>query len=457
MSTLTTPTAPQMLLFQAWRATALQIMPYMASTLFALRPVNTAEVDTFAIDDGLRVYINFDKCGPMGAQFCAEGLLHECSHILAEHSMLAVTASVTDDERKMWNVAGDMAINDDLRDAGCEALAAHGVFAAMIGQEDYLTPLTYMEVLRRKQAAKPKQPQPSGQSQQGDDQPGQGQPGQDGQDGQGSESTPMKGCGSGAGAVAGGFELGDEDLKGQAPKASDAEKAMVRISTAASVRQHQEQHGIGSVPGGIAQIVDEILAPSVTPWERVLASYIRRAVAHKLGQHDATYARRHRRRMNETLRNRQGRIVGRVIAPGYIKPIPSVHFYRDTSGSVNDHDLAMATNEVLAIAAKLGIRGDDLLVSDIDTEVHQTKRFDGLDSITEVQGRGGTEMGEAIVHACNLRNKPSVIVIATDGETYWPQERPSVPVVVLLVNLRGEYWKENIPEWAHVVEVKSND
>ncbi|MCC3299816.1 DUF2201 family putative metallopeptidase [Arthrobacter caoxuetaonis] len=446
MSTLTTPSKSQMLLFQAWRATALQIMPYMASTLFALRPVNTQEVDTFAIDDGLRVYVNFDKCEPMGAQFCAEGLLHECSHILAEHSMLAEVAGVTDEERRMWNIAGDMAINDDLRDAGCSALAAHGVFAAQIGQPDYQTPLTYMEVLRRKTAAQQKKQQ----------QNGQGQPGKNGQPTDDS-GAPMKGCGSGSGSVAGGFELGDDDMKGKAPAASSAEKAMVRISTAASVRQHQEQHGIGSVPGGIAQIVDEILAPSVTPWERVLASFIRRAVAHKLGQHDTTYARRHRRRMNETLRNRQGGIVGRVIAPGYIKPVPSVHFYRDTSGSVDDHSLAVATNEVLAIAKKLGIRGDDLLVSDIDTQVHQTQKFAGLASVTDVQGRGGTEMGEAIVHACNLKNKPSVIVIATDGETYWPTERPSVPVVVLLVNLRSDYWRENVPSWAHVVEVKNND
>lgn len=48
-----------------------------------------------------------------------------CSHILAEHSMLAETAGVTDEERKLRNIAGDTAINDDLRDAGCAALAAH--------------------------------------------------------------------------------------------------------------------------------------------------------------------------------------------------------------------------------------------------------------------------------------------------------------------------------------------
>ena len=448
-----------MLHFQAWRATALQIMPYMGSLMFSLRPVNSAAVDTFGVDPGHRLYINFDKVIPMGAQFGAEALLHECSHLLAEHASLAVLAGVSDAEHETWNVAGDFAINDDLRDAGCDALAKHGVFAAMIGEPDYQTPLHYMEVLRKKQASKPKPKQ------------GQGQPGQPGQDAQGGsgqqdsddgegqgQPAPMKGCGSGAGGRKGGHELGDDEtLGGKAEAASAIEKNLVRIATASAVREHQQSHGIGSVPGGIASIVDEILTPSKTPWERVLASFIRRAVAHKAGYHDATYTRRNRRRMNETMKDGQGRILGRVIAPGYIKPIPSIHFYRDTSGSVSDHDLAMATNEVIGIARKLGITGEDLVVSDIDTMVHQSVKFNGRDSIAEVAGRGGTDMGEAIEHACSLSKIPSAIVIATDGETGWPQERPAVPVIVLLVNVTSQVWIDNVPSWAHLVEVKDND
>jgi predicted metal-dependent peptidase len=268
----------------------------------------------------------------------------------------------------------------------------------------------------------------------------------------------MKGCGSGAGGRKGGHELGDDEtMGGKAEAASPIEKNLVRIATASAVRQHQEQHGIGSVPGGIAQIIDEILTPSTTPWERLLASFIRRAVAHKSGYHDSTYKRRNRRRMNETMSDGKGRILGRVIAPGYIKPVPSLHFYRDTSGSVSDHDLAMATNEVIGIARKLSIRGDDLIVSDIDTMVHQSTKFNGKDSITEIAGRGGTDMCEAIEHACNLPKLPSAIIIATDGETPWPAERPAVPVIVLLINVRSQYSIDNVPEWAHLVEVKDND
>ncbi|MGT2461126.1 vWA domain-containing protein [Sinomonas atrocyanea] len=447
MRTLNAPTDEQLKHFQAWRATALQIMPYMSSIMFSLRPVDTLAVDTFAVDPGHRLYINFEKVIPMGAQFAAEGLLHECSHLIAEHEMIAQSAGVSDDERDTWNVSADMAINDDLRDAGCDALAAHGVFAAQIGEPDYQTPVHYLEVLRRKQKqARQKAGQQGG---------GKGQPqqGQGGQQGQGDGDQPMRGCGSGAGGRKGGFELGDDTMGGQAEAASAVEKELVRIATASAIRQHQEQNGIGSVPGGFAQLVDEILAPSKTPWERMLASFVRRAVAHKAGYFDATYTRRNRRRMNETMSDGQGRVLGRVVAPGYIKPVPSVHFYRDTSGSVSDHALALATTEVIGIARKLGIRGDDLIVSDLDTMVHQSVRFNGKASVMEVQGRGGTNMCEAIEHACSLKKKPSVIIVATDGETGWPAERPSIPVVVLLVNVTSDYWRENVPSWAHLVEV----
>lgn len=449
--TTTTLTAEQNLYFMAWRATALQRMPYMASVIFAFRPVATAEVDTFAVDPGLRLYVNFDKCIPLGAVFNAEAILHEASHVLAEHDMLADLCGVTDGERKAWNLAADFAINDDLRDAGCDALSAHGVFAAQIGEPDYLTPIHYMDVLRQKmqKSGQPKPGQGAPGTGNGQPQPGQGQPGQ-------SPSQPMKGCGSGAGGQKGSYELPATTKDGKGDAASPMEKEIVRISTAANVRKHQEQHGIGSVPGGIAQIVEVVMAESKTPWEQKLGAFVRRSLATKSGNFDTTYRRRNRRRLNETLSNGQGRIVGRVIAPGYEKPVPIVHFFRDTSGSVSDKDLALATNEVYAISRRLGIRGDELTVSDIDVRVQQTKKFTGKESIKEIHGRGGTDMRNAITHACEQRKKPSVIVIATDGETPWPTARPSVPVVVLLVNVRNDRYKESVPDWALLVQVDSN-
>ena len=435
MTTLTPLSDEEMLHFQAWRATALQTMPYFASLLFSFRPVATAAVDTFAIDPGHRVYINFENCIPKGATFCAEGLLHEAGHLLGGHAELAVLAGVQDHERKAWNVAGDFAINDDLRDAGCSLLAAHGVFAAQIGERDYETPLYYMDKLRSRMG----QPKP--------------RQGQSGGQGTNNPQEPVKGCGTGAGGESGGYELDQEDgLDGNSKGATQAERELIRIRVAAAVSEHQNSYGRGSVPGGIVTESLKVLAPSATPWERVLAAHVRRCVERRTGHHEETHMRRNRRRMNEVMKNSQGSVIGRVIVPGYVKPVPSIHFYRDTSMSVSNRSLAVATAEVTNISRRLGITGDELVVTDVDTQTYRSTRYTGTSSVSKAEGRGGTDMRRAIEHACALRNRPTCIVIATDGETPWPAERPPVPVIVLLVKATHAA-RADVPEWATTVEV----
>jgi hypothetical protein len=49
-----------------------------------------------------------------------------------------------------------------------------------------------------------------------------------------------------------------------------------------------------------------------------------------------------------------------------------------------------------------------------------------------------------------------VIIVATDGETGWPAVRPNIPVVVLLINVTSQHWIDKVPEWAHLVEVKTD-
>ena len=43
----------------------------------------------------------------------------------------------------------------------------------------------------------------------------------------------------------------------------------------------------------LSEIAEEVLAPSKTPWQQVLASHIRRAVAAKTGAFDIDRSRRH--------------------------------------------------------------------------------------------------------------------------------------------------------------------
>lgn len=477
----TAPTAEQQEHFQAWRTDALGIMPYMAAMLFSLRPVSADWVDTFAVDPGHRIYINFGNVDRQGSRFASEGLLHECSHLLAEHSRLADAVSVAPQERRDWNLAGDMAINDDLRDGGCAVLAGYGMFAEHIGMPDYRDPTEYMAAIR---ALRQQMPPTAGgqcsecgqgqnekdsdeQSQSGagddDDQGGAGDGGSSGQEtGQqgdqdgsdcpscGQARPQFSGCGSGSGGQPGWGELdGEDDMGGQAPAASAAEQINVRVRTVADIREHIKSRG--SVPAGLVQMIELVLQPTKTPWERLLRSTVRRALARRMGHFDQDRTRRNRRRMNDQLVDvATGASRGRVIVPGYYQPLPKVMFMRDTSGSVSSKELAEISNEIVTVSRKMGLRGDDLIVCDLDTEVHQRTSYRRFQDLAKVAGRGGTDMRKAIEYAESSPQVPSVLVVATDGETPWPTQAPNFPVVIALTQ-EPTYF--TAPEWARVVRI----
>lgn len=435
-----TATPEQDLTFQGWRAEALLMMPYMAPVLFSFRLVSTPGLGTFAVDRGHRLYVDFDAVSGWGSRKCAEVLLHECSHLLQEHAALAEVARVRDDERRTWNAAADFSINDDLRDAGCAEIAKGGLLPEQIGAPDYLTAPAYMDLLRQKQQQQGQKSQQS--QQQGDD--------------------PFRGCGSGSGGQSAPVELpGDDDMGGQAPAAGSVERELVKINTAASIREHVSRKGIGSVPAGLRQFADMQLAPTTTPWERIMQTLVRKFVKKRQGTRDVDLTRRSRRHMDARLGRADGTAGRRIIVPGWKHPIPSVRYYRDTSGSMGEDDLERVSREVLTISRRLGVRGPDLIVQDVDTEVYDAKKFTGAQVLKEVTGRGGTSMVTAIEHAWNLpkNERPAVVVIATDGGTSWPAHAGPVPVVVLLVgtddHLRST--RDSTPPWAHTVEVSTDE
>lgn len=444
-------TPEQLEYVQAWRAQALEIMPYMASVLFAFRPVNSTFVETYACDPQYRLYINFKNVMGLGATFNAEAWLHEASHILAGHHGLARQAGIAGHDLKLWNYAADAAINDDLRDAGCDELAGYGVFASSFGEPDYQSALHYYSAVKKKQAqAQAQQKQKQKQDQQ------QG----NGSQGSGSSSVPggqqpeplFRGCGSGSGGATAPGELGDNDLDGFAPPVDAMEHERVLITTAAAVKEHAKTRGIGSVPAPLMMELDYQPAASTTPWQRVTAAFARRCVVRTAGQVHSTLNRRNRRKMTQQFVRPDGS-VSKIIVPGWEKPVPTIHFFRDVSASVRDQSLGVVNDEIVGIARRLGIKGDQLVVLDIDTKVHSKTKFRNAADLKKVHARGGTDMCEAIRYACEERRPPSCIIIATDGETDWPTEKPRVPVIVLLVDA-SRYSIENVPSWATKVVVE---
>jgi len=394
--------------FVVWRAAALHTMPYIASLVFSLRPVAAPGLGTMAVDRWHRIYIDFDAMKPHGVRLCSQVLLHECCHILCDHAARAERYGSAN--HRAWNVAADIAINDDLEAAGCSELAALGVTPAHFGFEVDQTVEWYMDKLA--DAISP-------------------------------EGSPVfEGCGSGAGGSPAPVEAGSESAQpdGTPAGASHVEHERVLISTASEIRQAARK-GIGNVPAGLIEVADMILLPPKVSWKTVLASFFRRYIAIQAGHADYTYSRRRRNRPSYQLAD--GR---KIVNPGLMAPQVSFAVVRDTSGSMDMSNIERATSEIAGISRDCGVRDRDLVVLDTDAEVHKIRRFKGADSLAEVYGRGGTDMGVGIEAACKLRPRPSAIVVLTDGYTPWPAEMPSVPIVVCLIGSNPE--TSGLPSWA---------
>ena len=232
-----------------WRAQALRMQPYMSSILFGLRPVATDEVPWFAVDDGLRLYINFDQVADMDdPRFAGQGLLHECGHVFGKHAERARLAKVSNSEQDAWNVAGDCAINDDLLGAGhADRLEAHGAcwLGTRLGQPLHQTVEHYFSVLRPKGLAR--RPSP----------PGEG-------------GKPYGGCGSVSGGSPAPCEIGDDDLGGQAAPATPMTVARAVQAAARAIKEHVAAKGRGIVPGGMLELADHYLRPPEVDWRDIL-------------------------------------------------------------------------------------------------------------------------------------------------------------------------------------------
>lgn len=413
-------TASQMEDLSIWRALALDKMPYFAPLMYALRPMCAPGLGTFAVDAQLRLYIDFDATSGWSDALKAQVLLHECMHIFHDHAGQAKLFNIAPEDRSLWNVAGDAAINDDLRDAGCAEVASMGILPAKIGGVDYETTDYYFDLLKRDRSRAPEM---------GDD----------------------DGCGSVSGGNPVSVEVGGD---GDAvPGATETEVARVRITAATQAKDYAAS-GRGTLPAGITVTIDDVLKPSEVPWRQVMGREVRGAMRATAGSQVETYSRRDARRHNERLLAPSGS-GSRIVIPGAVDYHPVMAAVRDTSASMSDAELVEVTTELDAISRQLRVRGKDFTVLDVDTKVAAIRRYTGRGSVREVSGRGGTNMCAGIEAALKLKPRPTVIVVITDGETGWPAVQPSrkVKFIACIVGPRAAAAARDVPSWMRTVVV----
>ncbi|WP_344801208.1 vWA domain-containing protein [Microlunatus ginsengisoli] len=434
------PTAPHLSVLATWRALALEMMPYLSTILLRLDVWDAPGLGTFAVDKRWRLYIDFDHCiANESVQLGAESLLHECGHLVGEHARIADELGVrTPQDAEIWNAAADSAWNDDLEAAGCAELAKIGVTPARIGAPTNQTPQFYYGVLMKKireqqaraggrggrqpQGGAADQPAAGGSPGGTGPQPSSPAPGGTGQDGQ----RPYQGCGSGSGNLPAPCEFGDDDESGS--PITPIEAMTILVETAEQIVKSR-----GAAPGTMVEAAQALLAPSRTPWQRLLAAHVRAAYLFAAGQVDQSYLRRSRRRDNITLRPLGGGPARKLIRPGWVAPKPIIEVVVDTSGSMVVAEVMACRSEIEAIARRLGCRDDALTVTEVDAAVQSSQKYRSARALGGIHGRGGTDMRVGIAHALNRRPRPDVLLVMSDGYTPWPAERTPVPLVAVLI------------------------
>jgi predicted metal-dependent peptidase len=383
-----------------WAATK---FPYLATGVFGAQVIADPGSGTLSVDESWRMHADPEVTADWTPAQLGSVLIHHVCHLLRTHGERAQDTGVRPDEAADWIRAADAEINDDLVPAGLE-LPGRPVLPRDLRAEDGLLAEQYFAGIRR-QAARAAE--------------SQARSGRWLDCGSGADGIPRPGQGQGSEA---GLPRWQADL--------------LRRQVAQDVIAHGKQPG--TVPAGLLRWAEEVLTPKVN-WRAVLAAELRRAVAEVSGAVDYSYRRPSRR----------SAVAGPVVLPALRRPVPEVAVVCDTSGSMTEDLLAMVLAEVEGLLRVLGL-ARQVRVLACDTAVAPAQRVSSARQV-ELIGGGGTNMGAGIGAAADLRPRPAVTVVLTDGYTPWPAAAPKGMRVV--VGLLGE-GAPDAPPWTRSVRVE---
>jgi predicted metal-dependent peptidase len=359
-------------LFATWRLLAADMAPYLSVALFAMQPLVEEGLGTFAVDARWRLYLDLAQGREWGPEASGAVLLHEVHHLLRSHH----ERQPPDPTRRnfvRWNLAGDMAINDDLLSAGIPIPSS--VVPSTYDLPEGLAEERYYSLI------------PSG------------------------DVVDCR-CGSGSGGPALPGEL-DEDVGGLDEIDAHIVRGEVRVEVRSMIRRGDQ------VPRGLVRWA-EADRPPLVAWPGVLRRSLGRSVRRNLPTRRDTFQRPSRRSADEA-----------IIEPGKLRRGCEVAVVVDTSASMDLEMLRRAASEAMSVLGGLRNTGVTLLSCDVvcasPVELHRS-------STIGFTGGGGTDMRVGIIAASELVPRPDLIVVLTDGLTPWPATAPA-PVRLLAVVL----------------------
>lgn len=448
-ATKSAPKSANAFTFAEARLRGTKYLPYLTQHTMSLIPVPTPGIETMGVDQFGRCYYDPAVLSEWSLDKCAGVVLHEDLHLVLRHHARAramLGETIGEEERKRWNIAADMCVNQILRGAGVP-LPDDVVFPEQFKFPMNLSMEEYYGLLDADAMQKSKKPaQPGGSAADGQKQPWE--KGQADSDSTRKDQNKEKG-GNGEGEDDGDGEDGDGqggngsgnnpgDGHSDAPAGlSEHELQMLERKVAHAYDEWKQSSSRGTQSGYMQRFADEILRPKTDPVRELLAQ-VKYAINAISGHGNYTWKKPPRRSPPGSIR-----------LPAHVQPIPRVTVICDTSGSMNEKDLSLSLGVIAQVVKALPSQGVKVLCG--DTSVKSAKKCFRAEQV-EMCGGGGTDMAELITAASLENPRPDVIVVCTDGETPWP-DNPVGPRVVACVTRESKYFV--IPDWIQKVEIRA--
>lgn len=441
------------------RGYVLKRAEYIASTLLELTPVvvNAPGV-TMGVTRGLVLYVNGDwlLSDPEMADDAAVGavLYHECEHPLRGMDRLDALPN-----KEMANVAGDEAINDNLRDEGWQ-LPSWVIYPEKFDHPKGLTLEQYyglhaqqldksqqsmQQMMDEKMSGAPSDQKRAGEGggpsngnkgdkkgssggKAGDDKggksgsggqgDGQGEPKEGGSGGSGGW---QKKVGAGACGGAGGNSVVEQleaELDAQYGR-GEVEVDAIRRATLEQIEEHMQQYGRGSVPGRFEELLKTRIKKPDVDWRKELKHLLRHS-ADVIVSGSMDYSMR---------RPSIGGALMGVVSAGLVEREVIVCVAEDTSMSMGSKQLTQARNEGYHLLKKLGLQWAWHIQADTKVQKVQKIKLRQFPAVN-FSGRGGTDFRPVFEEIKKLRPRPNLLVYYTDGDGVAPPKAPPGMAVV---------------------------
>lgn len=339
-----------------------------------LVPESSAKIPTACVDKAGNIYFNSKFFGELSEDMIHFVLSHEVMHLLLDHH-----SRVGGRQAFLWNVAGDVLINEMLQ----EHFASQNIH---INLSDYITSRSFNFVIDHNTVTTEEVYELILKN-----------------------NPPSKGKGKGEGSGSGGIQESDdlanfepgEDVEGQTIReASESTPTNGKEWADAGLEAATRSRIAGNCPAFMERQIDKLLNPEIA-WNEVLAYYLRQK-----------FCMSSRNRHTFTPPNRRYLYQDVILTSRIGTKKPSIAFSIDTSGSMSQQDISKGVAEMDAIRKLYKV---PVYMMEADYTVHKAQWVSHNQEIPALTGGGGTSFVPVMEHL--KENKPDIdlLVYFTDG------------------------------------------